>query len=70
MTELKLVNRGLRQVSDWAMRFYSEIYVDGQENVPLDGPLIMCVSSLSHVFSWSSFCPFAVQTPHGHAAEH
>ncbi|KAI0746755.1 glycerol-3-phosphate-1-acyltransferase [Daedaleopsis nitida] len=39
--ELKLVYRGLRQVSDWALRFYSDIYVDGQENVPHDGPLII-----------------------------
>ena len=41
--ELKLVYRGLRQVSDWALRFYSDIHVDGEENVPRDGPLIMCV---------------------------
>ncbi len=41
--EPKLVYRGLRQISDWALRYYSEIYVDGQENVPRDGPLIMCV---------------------------
>ncbi|KAI0635152.1 glycerol-3-phosphate-1-acyltransferase [Trametes polyzona] len=39
--ELKLVYRGLRQVSDWALHFYSEVYVDGQENVPRDGPLII-----------------------------
>ena len=46
----KLVYRGLRQVSDWALRFYSDIYVDGQENVPPDGPLIMCVLLL-HISS-------------------
>ncbi len=40
--ELKLVFRGLRQISDWALRYYSEAYVDGKENVPRDGPLIMC----------------------------
>ncbi|KAH9849378.1 glycerol-3-phosphate-1-acyltransferase [Lenzites betulinus] len=39
--ELKVVYRGLRQVSDWALGFYSEIYVDGQENVPGDGPVII-----------------------------
>ncbi|KAI0764978.1 glycerol-3-phosphate-1-acyltransferase [Fomes fomentarius] len=39
--EPKLVYRGLRQISDWALRYYSEIYVDGQENVPRDGPLII-----------------------------
>ncbi|KAM5537073.1 hypothetical protein V8D89_009219 [Ganoderma adspersum] len=43
--ELKLVYRGLRQISDWALRYYSEVYVDGEENVPPDGPLIMCVTS-------------------------
>ncbi|KAI0717400.1 acyltransferase [Cerioporus squamosus] len=41
MPELKLVYRGLRQISDWALHFYSDIYVDGQENVPPDGPLII-----------------------------
>ena len=41
--ELKLVYRTLRQISDWALRYYSEVYVDGQENVPADGPLILCV---------------------------
>ena len=41
--ELKLVYRGLRQVSDWALRFYSDVYVDGIENVPRDGPIILCV---------------------------
>ena len=41
--ELKLVYRTLRQISDWALRYYSEVYVDGQENIPADGPLILCV---------------------------
>lgn len=65
MTELKLVYRGLRQVSDWALRFYSEIYVDGQENVPLDGPLIMCVSE----FASSPAAAFDVQNTHGCGTE-
>ena len=43
--ELKLVYRGLRQISDWALRYYSEVHVDGQEYVPPDGPLIMCVAT-------------------------
>ena len=47
--ELKLVYRGLRQVSDWALRFYSDISVDGAENVPKDGPLIMCVRAYATV---------------------
>ena len=47
--ELKLVYRGLRQISDWALRFYSEVYVDGVGNVPPDGPLIMYVHHGLHV---------------------
>lgn len=40
--ELRLVYRILRKVSDWTLEtFYSEVYVDGAENVPKTGPLIM-----------------------------
>ena len=49
MPELKLVYRGLRQISDWSLRFYSNVYVDGQANVPKDGPLIMCVCPLPNL---------------------
>lgn len=42
--ELKLVYRFLRQVSDWVLdNYYSEVVVEGAENVPLHGPVIMCV---------------------------
>ncbi|KAJ3508497.1 hypothetical protein NMY22_g16594 [Coprinellus aureogranulatus] len=42
--ELKLVYRFLRQVSDWVVdNYYSEVVVDGVENVPLHGPIIMYV---------------------------
>ncbi|KAJ3524857.1 hypothetical protein NMY22_g10822 [Coprinellus aureogranulatus] len=42
--ELKLVYRFLRQVSDWVVdNYYSEVVVDGAENVPLHGPIIMYV---------------------------
>ncbi len=42
---LKLVYRILRQLSDWTIDgFYSEVYVEGAENVPKDGPLIMYVN--------------------------
>ncbi|EIN05733.1 hypothetical protein PUNSTDRAFT_106716 [Punctularia strigosozonata HHB-11173 SS5] len=42
--ELKLVYRALRKISDWALDgFYSEVYVDGAENVPERAPLIMRV---------------------------
>ncbi|KAJ7364019.1 glycerol-3-phosphate-1-acyltransferase [Mycena albidolilacea] len=40
--ELRLVYRILRKVSDWTLEtFYSEVYVDGAENVPKTGPLII-----------------------------
>ncbi|KAF8154540.1 hypothetical protein B0H34DRAFT_660490 [Crassisporium funariophilum] len=40
--ELKLVYRALRKVSDWTVGgFYEECWVEGEENVPEDGPLII-----------------------------
>lgn len=43
--ELKLVYRALRKISDWALsEFYSEVYVEGQHNVPEAGPLIIVAS--------------------------
>ncbi|KAF8882119.1 hypothetical protein BD779DRAFT_1544035 [Infundibulicybe gibba] len=43
--ELKLVYRILRKISDWTLAgFYSEVYVEGQENVMKDGPLIVAAS--------------------------
>jgi glycerol-3-phosphate O-acyltransferase/dihydroxyacetone phosphate acyltransferase len=42
--ELKLVYRALRKISDWTVAgYYSETYIEGQENIPKDGPLIMYV---------------------------
>jgi hypothetical protein len=42
--ELKLVYRFLRQVSDWVLDgYYSEVVVEGEENVHIKGPLIMYV---------------------------
>ena len=42
--ELKLVYRALRKISEWTLGgFYEEVYVDGQEHVPKDGPLIVWV---------------------------
>lgn len=44
--ELKLVYRALRKVSDWTLSdYYSEVFVQGKENVPKGGPLIMSVSN-------------------------
>ncbi|KAI0826632.1 glycerol-3-phosphate-1-acyltransferase [Trametes gibbosa] len=60
--ELKVVYRGLRQVSDWALRFYSEIYVDGEENVPRDGPLII---TSCHHNELLDIATLSITVPHG-----
>ncbi|PPQ84398.1 hypothetical protein CVT25_012497 [Psilocybe cyanescens] len=40
--ELKIVYRVLRKISDWTVAgYYSETYVEGQENIPKHGPLII-----------------------------
>lgn len=42
--ELKIVYRILRKISDWSVGgFYSEVYVEGHENMTRDKPLIMYV---------------------------
>ncbi|KAG7440745.1 uncharacterized protein BT62DRAFT_1012338 [Guyanagaster necrorhizus] len=42
---LKLVYRILRKLSDWIVDgFYSEVYVEGAENVSKDGPLIIAAT--------------------------
>lgn len=42
--ELKLVYRFLRKMSDWEIAgYYSDVHVQGYENVPKDGPVIMWV---------------------------
>ncbi|TDL20309.1 acyltransferase [Rickenella mellea] len=39
---VKIVYRVLRKISDWALwAFYSEVCIEGEENVPEDGPLIL-----------------------------
>ncbi|KAI9063659.1 glycerol-3-phosphate-1-acyltransferase [Trametes sanguinea] len=60
--EVKLVYRGLRQISDWALRFYSEVYVDGKENVPPDGPLIVASSHHNEILDIATL---SVTIPHG-----
>ncbi|TBU45439.1 acyltransferase [Dichomitus squalens] len=60
--ELKLVYRGLRQISDWALRYYSEVYVDGQENVPTDGPLILTSCHHNEILDIATL---SVTIPHG-----
>lgn len=41
---LHLVYRVLYRISVWSIYgFYSEVYIEGEENVPEDGPIIVCV---------------------------
>uniref|UniRef100_A0A8H7XV31 Phospholipid/glycerol acyltransferase domain-containing protein n=1 Tax=Psilocybe cubensis TaxID=181762 RepID=A0A8H7XV31_PSICU len=43
--ELKLVYRVLRKISDWTVAgYYSETCVEGQENIPAHGPLIIAAT--------------------------
>ncbi|TFK50350.1 hypothetical protein OE88DRAFT_1808699 [Heliocybe sulcata] len=60
--ELKLVYRVLRKISDWALsEFYSEVYVEGQENVPQAGPLIVVASHHNEIIDIATL---AATIPH------
>jgi hypothetical protein len=60
--ELKLVYRVLRKISDWSVGgFYSEVHVEGQENVRRDGPLIMYADPLYLGILFISCSLFAVR---------
>ena len=49
--ELKLVYRTLRKISDWTVTgYYSDCVVQGGENVPETGPLIMYVAAAVYPF--------------------
>ena len=49
--ELKLVYRTLRKISDWTVTgYYSDCVVQGSENVPETGPLIMYVAAAVYPF--------------------
>ncbi|KAF9267667.1 hypothetical protein L218DRAFT_1073776 [Marasmius fiardii PR-910] len=42
MVELKIVYRTLRTISDWTLSgYYNEVLVQGKENVPKEGPVII-----------------------------
>ncbi len=50
MAEAKVLHRGIRRLAGWAVwSFFSEIQVIGGDNVPEDGPLIVCVHLLFHL---------------------
>ncbi|KAI0916264.1 hypothetical protein AcV5_003250 [Taiwanofungus camphoratus] len=57
----KFVYRALRQASDWALGFYSEIQVDGVENVPKYGPVIVVSSHHNEILDIATL---AVTIPH------
>ena len=50
-----LVYHILRALSDSALNFYSEVHVEGQYNVPADGPLIVCVRFAVASERWIDF---------------
>ncbi|PCH38936.1 acyltransferase [Wolfiporia cocos MD-104 SS10] len=58
---LRLVYRTLRKFSDWALMFYSEVHVDGIENVPQDGPLIVVACHHNELLDIATL---AVTIPH------
>jgi len=46
MPEPKLAYRTARKVSEWTLGgYYSQVDVEGADNVPKDGPVIMCVEA-------------------------
>ncbi|TEB30908.1 hypothetical protein FA13DRAFT_1764336 [Coprinellus micaceus] len=60
--ELKLVYRFLRQVSDWVLdNYYSEVVVEGAENVPLHGPVII---ASTHPNEMIDIACLAAKMPH------
>ncbi|KAI0079787.1 hypothetical protein K474DRAFT_1591327 [Panus rudis PR-1116 ss-1] len=59
--ELKLVYRVLRQLSQCSLNFYSEILVEGQENVPPSGPVILVACHPNEIMDIATL---AVTIPH------
>jgi 1-acyl-sn-glycerol-3-phosphate acyltransferase len=42
--EVKVLHRVIRQLAHWAVvSFFHRVHIIGAENVPQDGPLIVCV---------------------------
>ncbi|CAL1710965.1 unnamed protein product [Somion occarium] len=58
---LLLVYRALRKASEWMQTFYSDVLVEGQENVPNDGPLIIVAN---HHNELVDIATLAVTIPH------
>ncbi|KAF8628300.1 hypothetical protein AX17_006003 [Amanita inopinata Kibby_2008] len=61
--EPKLVYRTLRKISDWTVNgYYSQVWVEGQENVPADGPLIIASTHHNEIIDSATL---TVTIPHG-----
>ncbi|KAI0794988.1 hypothetical protein C8Q75DRAFT_803827 [Abortiporus biennis] len=62
MPELKLVYRALRKISDWTVHgFYSNVYIEGEENVPKEGPLIIASSHHNEIIDIATL---SITIPH------
>ncbi|KAI0266355.1 hypothetical protein BC834DRAFT_874162 [Gloeopeniophorella convolvens] len=60
--DLMIVYIILRKVSDWSLsQFYTDVHVDGEGNVPKDGPLIICAN---HQNELMDIATLAVTVPH------
>ncbi|KIY72325.1 hypothetical protein CYLTODRAFT_486527 [Cylindrobasidium torrendii FP15055 ss-10] len=63
MPNLKLVYRALRKISDWTINgYYSEILVEGEENVPVDGPTIIVSNHHNEILDVATL---SITVPHG-----
>ncbi|KAI0049368.1 hypothetical protein FA95DRAFT_1557028 [Auriscalpium vulgare] len=52
----------LRKISDWSLtHFYSEVHVLGRENVPADGPLLICANHHNEIIDIATL---AATIPH------
>ncbi len=48
MSDFYAMHRVIRRVAGWAVwSFFADVHIIGEENVPKDGPLIVCVSQLA-----------------------
>ncbi|KAH6909834.1 hypothetical protein BKA70DRAFT_1274948 [Coprinopsis sp. MPI-PUGE-AT-0042] len=60
--KLQIAYRIPRKVSDWVLEgYYSEVVVEGQENVPKDGPLIVAATHPNEIIDIATL---AVTIPH------
>ena len=52
MSDPKLLHRVIRRLAGWAVwSFFTELHVIGGENVPKNGPIIVCVLHFPECYS-------------------